>query len=156
LQDNFVGYPAEFVEPPVGFYQAEHYKVMRAKANPARFTLYKSDFLDGTARLSPTGASRFNIMAAKARTWPGPVVVEWSPDQPGLAEARRAAVQALLQESGLPIMPERVVIAPSPYPGLLGTNASDNYNALIIRYPMAPAAYTLPPNSTGGTFGGTP
>lgn len=157
LQNNFVGYPPEFIEPPPGFYLYESLGVMRSKANPHRFTLYRSDFLDGTSRLSPLGASRFNVMAARLRSWPGPVVVEWSPDQPGLAESRRAAVLALLQGSGAPVIPERVVIGPSPYPGLLGTDAANNYSNMINRFQSAPAAYSLPPSTTGGSFsGGTP
>jgi hypothetical protein len=154
--DNFIGYPELFVEPPVGFYNSEAFATMRAKANPHRFTLYKSDFLAGSNRLSPVGASRFNLMTSRLRSWPGAIAVEWSPDQPGLAEARRAAVLALLTEGGHPVIPERVVIAPSPFPGLYGTDAGNNYSALSIRYQQAPNAYSLPPNSTGATFGGAP
>src|SRR5262249_13182133 len=133
IHDNFIGYPEEFVEPPIGFYARNQVVVMRAKADPHRFTLYRSDFLDGTSKLSPTGASRFNIMAARLRGWPGPVLVEWSPETPGLAESRRQAVLALLQNSGAPVIPERVVIGPSPYPGLLGTDGANNYGVMITR-----------------------
>src|SRR5205807_4048542 len=108
----------------------------------------------GSDRLSPNGASRFNIMTARLGAWPGAIAVEWSPDQPGLAESRRAAVLALLRMGGHPVIPERVVIAPSPYPGMLGTDAANNYGAMSGRYGQAPAAYSLPPSSSGATFSG--
>jgi hypothetical protein len=154
LQNNFVGYPEEFVEPPLGFYNREIFGVMRAKADPHRFTLYKSDFLAESDRLSPNGAMRFNIIATRLRTCPLPVVIEWSPDQPGLAESRRAAVLALLQGGGLPVVPERVVIGPSVYPGRLGTEAANDYGVMTIRSQLAPQSYSVTPNSSGATFGG--
>jgi hypothetical protein len=156
LQDNWMGYPQEFVEPPPGFYVAETYGIMKAKADPHRFTFYRSDFLDGTSQLSPYGASRFNLMACRVRSWPGPILVEWSPDTPGLAEARRQAVLALLQNVGAPVIPERVVIGPSNYPGMLGTDAANNYNIMIVRDQAAPSNYSLTPvqSATFGAFGG--
>ena len=155
LQDNFIGYPEEFVEPAVGFYVRENYTVMKAKADPHRFTLYKSDFLAGTSKFSPTGASRFNVMAGRLRGWPGPVMIEWSPDEPGLAESRRQAVVALLQNSGAAVIPERVVIGPSPYPGMLGTDAGNNYGILIIRNQGAPTSYSVSPTASASfTSGG--
>jgi hypothetical protein len=152
LQNNFIGYPEEFVEPPLGFYNREIVSVMRAKADPHRFTMYRSDFLAGTSQLSPNGAMRFNLIASRLRSCALPMVIEWSPDQPGLAEARRAAVLAMLQGTGMPVVPERVVIGPSNYPGLLGTDAANNYNAMSTRYSQAPTSYSLPPSSSGGSF----
>ena len=35
--------------------------MMKAKADPHKFTLYHSDFLDGTDRFSPTGAAGFKM-----------------------------------------------------------------------------------------------
>lgn len=161
LQDNFVGYPQEFVEPPPGFRLNEAFGTMQGKANVHRFTLYRTDFLDGSADLSPSGAARFNLMATRVGGWLGPIVIEWSPDQPGLAEARRSAVVAALQGAGLPVIPERVVIGPSPYPGLLGTDAANNFNVMIIRDQSAPANYSLTPTAgagfgAGGSGGGAP
>lgn len=155
LQDNLIGYPQEFVEPPPGFYIYETFGVMKAKANTHRFTLYRSDFLAGTDRLSPAGAGRFNLMAARLRGWLGPVVIEWSPDQPGLAESRRAAVLALLGGIGCPVIPERVVVGPSPYPGSLGTDAANNYSIMITRDQQAPTTYSVSPTTGGGFSGGS-
>ena len=55
------------------------------------------------------------------------------------------------------MIPERVVIGPSPYPGMLGTDAANNYNVMIIRYQTAPASYSLTPTAGAGFgSGGTP
>ena len=88
-------------------------------------------------------------MASRLRGWLGPVLIEWSPDQPGLAEARRTAVLAILQGGGLPVIPERVVIGPSPYPGMLGTDAANNYNILITRDQGAPTGVLVDPDVRG-------
>src|SRR5947207_11994213 len=60
LDDKFIGYPDAFIEPPLGSYVRRQFAVQVAKADPHRFTLYHSDFLPGTDRFSPIGASRFN------------------------------------------------------------------------------------------------
>ena len=139
VHDHFIGYPDQFVEPPVGFYLNESFHVMKAKADPHRFFLYRSDFLAGTDRLSPTGATRFNQMAGRLPGWLGPLLIEWTPDQPGLDRARRSAVLAALQQAGVPVGEERVVVAPSPYPGTLGTDAANYYDVMISRDQAAPS-----------------
>ena len=155
-RDTFIGRPADFIEPPLGAYVRDNFSLMRAKADPHRFTLYRSDFLDGSERLSPTGAARFNLMAMRLPGWLGPVVVEWSPDEPGLAEARRTAVVAALQGAGLPVVPERVVVGPSVYPGGLGEDAVNYHNIMINRDRAAPAGYTVSPTSSSGfSLGGS-
>jgi hypothetical protein len=155
LHDTFLGRPDDFVEPPVGFYVNQQYALMRAKADPHKFMLYRSDFLAGTNRLSPIGASRFNLMANRLPGWLGPVVIEWIPDEPALAESRRAAVLAMLQSTGMPIVPERVVFGPSPYPGNLGADANAYYNNMLTRDAAAQQGAPLSPiSSSGFGFGG--
>ena len=117
LENDVVGYPDAFIEPPLGYYVNQQFAVQVAKADTHRFTLYNSDFLPGTDRFSPIGASRFNLMFARLPDWSGPIVVQWSPDEPALAQARRQAVVETLASAGLPVMAERVLIGPSPYPG---------------------------------------
>jgi hypothetical protein len=101
--------------------------------------------------LSPIGASRFNIMIKRAAAWPGPVTIEWTPDQPAVALARRQAVVAMLQHAGLPIIPERVVVGPSAYPGGLGIEPANFYNNMTIRSQMASPAFALPPAETAAS-----
>jgi hypothetical protein len=153
FHDTFIGRPELFYEPPPGFYINEQFALMHAKADPHRFTLYQSDFLPGTTRPSPTGATRFNLMAKRLPQWLGPVIVEWSPDQPGLAEARRAAVLETLQKGGVAMIPERVVIGPSPYPGTLGADAVNYYNNMITRDRDAAPGMNLTPMTNTVTFG---
>ncbi len=145
LQDNLIGYPEEFIVPPFGATVTEPFHLMKAKAAPHQFTLYHTDFLDGTDRFSPNGAARFNLMAARLPGWLGPLIIEWSPDRPGLAESRRAAVLATLERANLPVIPERLLIAPSPYPGAIGINAANNYGVMIQRNLAAPDSFALPP-----------
>jgi hypothetical protein len=156
LADTYIGRADMFYEPPLGYYVRNNLGVMKAKADPHRFTLYQTDFLPGTNRFSPNGAMRFNMMASRLPGWLGPLVIEWSPDEPGLAEARRAVVLATLAAAGQRVIPERVLIGPSPYPGTLGTDGANFYNVMITRDLAAPSALSLSPTSfsTFGILGG--
>jgi hypothetical protein len=145
VQDKMIGYPEAFVEPPLGYYINEQFTIQVAKADPHRFMLYRSDFLPGTSQFSPIGASRFNIMFTRLPSAVGPVAVEWTPEQPALAEARRQAVLATLAQAGQPLVANRVVIAPSPYPGAMGVEATNNYMNTTNRNMQAPLGFALPP-----------
>jgi len=148
LHDKVIGYPEEFAEPPLGFYLRETTSVMKAKAAPHAFTLYQSDFLDGSTILSPAGAQRLTLMARRLSCWLGPIVVEWTPERPELAEARRATIVATLGNAKLPVDDGRVVVGPSVYPGLPGADAVANYNNLILRDATAAQTFSLTPSST--------
>jgi hypothetical protein len=155
LQDNFIGYPGEFVEPPLGAYCRETFGVMKVKADPHKFTLYQSDFLAHSNALSPVGAGRFNLMVSRLKCWTGPILIEWSPDQPGLAESRRDAVFAMLRGGGIAVIPEQVVVGPSPFPGLYGRYAADSFNGLLSRDAAASSGYTPLTSATTATgYGG--
>ena len=153
LKDRFIGYPEEFVEPPLGASVYETMGVMKSKADAHDFILYRSDFIDGDATLSPQGAQKLSLMAARLPGWMGPLTVEWTPDRPGLAEARRDALVTTLQGAGLPIGSERVLVGPSPYPGLIGPDADSNYRIMLFRDVRAPSNYSVTPTSTN-EFGG--
>jgi hypothetical protein len=150
-QDKFVGYPDTFVEPPMGYYVNEQMAVQVAKANTHRFMLYRTDFLPGTSEFSPAGASRFNIMAARIPGWMGPVVIEWTPDNPTLAEERRATLLATMQKAGMPILADRVVIGPSPYPGAMGVEAVNHAGNTIMRNAAPAPMFPLPPTETAAS-----
>jgi hypothetical protein len=153
LADTYIGRPDMFYEPPPGYYVRNIFGTMKAKADPHRFMLYRTDFLPGTNRLSPPGAARFNLMASRLPGWLGAVVVEGTPDEPGLAEARRHTVLAALAARGQIIVPERVMIGPMLYPGTLGTDGANYYNIMITRDLAAPSSYTLSPNSVSSFAG---
>jgi hypothetical protein len=90
-------------------------------------------------------------MFTRFPSWMGPIAVEWTPDQPALAQERRKTVLATMQRAGQPIGGERVVVIPSPYPGGVGTEAANNYANTILRGASAPAAYPLPPTESAST-----
>ena len=54
----------------------------------------------------------------------------------------------MLQQSGQPIIPERVVVGPSPYPGGLGIEPANFYHNMTIRSQMASPAFSLPPSES--------
>jgi hypothetical protein len=145
LEDKFVGYPPTFREAPLGYFNSEQFAVQVSKADPHRFTLYRSDFLAGSNQFSPIGASRFNIMYARLAAWPGPINIEWTPDLPGLAEARRQTVLATLERAGRPFDANRVVIGPSPYPGAFGVESINNIGNMYYRSQFAGQTFVLPP-----------
>ena len=154
LHDHYIGRHDMFYEPPPGYFVRNTMGVMKAKADPHRFTLYRTDFLPGTCQLSPLGAMRFNLMASRLPGWLGPLMIEWSPDEPGMAEKRREAVLATLAASGQPVIPERVIIGPMMYPGTLGTDGANYYNVMITRDVGAASSYSLSPTSIGNFSSG--
>jgi hypothetical protein len=145
LQDDFIGYPPTFIEPPLGSYVNRQFAVQVSKADFHRFAVYHTDFLPGTDRFSPIGASRFNLMYGRLPAWAGPIFVEWTPDQPELAEARCRAIVATLASAGVQWPADRVVIGPSPYPGAMGVEAINNYTNTIGRSQAAAVSFPLPP-----------
>jgi hypothetical protein len=154
LHDKLIGYPENFVEPPLGTYVREQLSLEVAKADPHRFTLYRSDFLPGTDRFSPGGAARFNRMYSRIPSSPDPVIVEWTPDEPGLAAARRQAVLATFQRAGRPMAAERVVIGPSPYPGAMAVEAGNNFSTILMRSQQAGATYPPTPQPVASGYQG--
>ncbi len=148
LQDDFIGYPDTFVEPPLGAYINRQFAVQVSKADAHRFTVYHSDFLPNTDKFSPIGASRFNVMYGRLAGWSGPIFVEWTPDQPELAESRRRAVLMTLASAGVAMPAERVLIGPSPYPGLTGIEAINNYGNTIGRGQAAAQTFPLSPTES--------
>jgi hypothetical protein len=151
LQDNLIGYPEEFVEPPLGAIRNEMTAQMVARADIHRYTLYRSDFLANSPLLTQDGARRLNEMAHRLPGWLGPLMIEVTPDRPGLAEARRDAVAEMLAKAGQPIGPERLVVGGSPYIGQPGTYAVNSHATLIQREVRAPMQYTVSPAETQTT-----
>ncbi len=148
LQDDFIGYPETFVEPPLGAYVNRQLAIEVSKADAHRYTVYHTDFLPGTDKFSPIGASRFNLMYGRLPAWSGPIFVEWTPDQPELAESRRRAIVTTLASAGMEWPADRVLIGPSPYPGAMGVEAINVYNNTIGRSQAASLSFPLPPAFT--------
>lgn len=158
LHEQVIGDPALFHEPPLGYSLRETNAMMIARADQHRFTLYQTDFDADSTQLTPAGAARLDRMARRLGGWLGPILVEATPAHPGLDLQRRDAVLAAMQRSGLPVGPERLVVARSPYTGLNGDDAGISYPILIERDARAVSRYPLPPFPVNNptSYGGVP
>lgn len=141
----FAGWPQYFPEPPLGAYLASIDAVNINKADAHRFTVYRSDFVGDTTDLSPAGAQRLSLIAARLNLWQGPILVEWTPDKQGLAEARRSAVDGLFRKAGIPIASQRIILSPAPYPGGFGFDGVNNYDNVIVRSQDAARTFSRTP-----------
>ena len=146
LQDDFIGYPETFVEPPLGYYVNRQFAMQVSKADTHRFTRLS---LRLPAGHRPVLADRRVAVQpdvfGRLAGWSGPIFVEWTPDQPELAESRRRAILATLAAAGQPMPADRVLIGPSPYPGAMGVEAVNNYGNTIGRSQAAARTFPLPP-----------
>jgi hypothetical protein len=140
-----IGDPARFHEPPLGSSINEITALQACRADQHAFTLYRTDFVSGTERLTPTGADRFARMVRRLDGWLGPILIEAVPEQPGLAEQRKASIVSLAQACGTPVWPERLVVGRSAYHGLPGDAAGLNYPIAIQRAARADGSYPLTP-----------
>ena len=148
VQDKMIGYPENFVEPPLGHYVNEQLPCRSPR--PIRTGLRSTAAISCPERTCSrrVGASRYNIMATRMPGWLGPITIEWTPEQPELAQSRRQAIVDILIKSGQPILAERVVIAPSPYPGAMGIEAVNNFTTTVTRSQLAASSLALPPTES--------
>ena len=123
LQGRIFGYPEEFEPRPLGSALYEANKIMTANAAEAGLILHRFDFLEGSAELSPRGGDQLAKVAAQLAVCPFPLIVERTPDDPALAEARRFAVLARLARGPSPVPSERVVVGVPRAHGLSGPDA---------------------------------
>lgn len=138
----------------MGAYVYESRTLQRSRADAHHFYLYRTDFIDGEDKLSPYGAQKLSLMTTRLACWPGPVVIEWVPEEPALGYARRNLVAGLLASARQPITADRIVVGPSPYPGLPGFDAQPIYNNLILRDTRASNGFQTPPSISTGNGGG--
>lgn len=141
-------------ETPLGYSVALHYQTHITNGVASRMMLYDYDFVRGGTALNHRGKDRLRQIAGWAANNPFPVVVEWLPQSPTLAESRRAAVLTELTALLGRIPPERVVVAgPTTLP-LQGFEAEKIYLNLLK---LTETYGTQPPTGalgTGQTIGG--
>jgi hypothetical protein len=123
MQAKCVGYLEEFQAPPLGHSVYLHGRAQVESGEAARMVLYHYDFEEGGARLTLRGRDQLAKIEKMLATNFFPIVIERTPDAPALAEARREIVLQVLAHGQFPVPPERVVIGPSPTPGLRGVEA---------------------------------
>ena len=147
LQAKFFGYPEEYAPRPLGAALYDHGRAMVAQGAAARLVLFRYDFVDGTSQLNDRGRDQLVKAAAQLAVSPYPLIIERTPDDPALADARRYAVLAALAGGPTPVPSGRVLVGlPSPN-GLSGADAQIiGANALNRTQQYGPP---IPINSNG-------
>jgi hypothetical protein len=126
-----LGYESEFEPAPFGASVYTVYRHHVANGDAARMVLYHYDFVNNTATLNTHGQDQVAKIAAMLAQNVFPVIVERTPSNPQLAEARRLAVLKQLGRGGIPIAAERVVIGAPIANGLRGAEAEIIYQNLL-------------------------
>ncbi|MFL5245755.1 MAG: hypothetical protein ACJ8FY_27090 [Gemmataceae bacterium] len=147
LQDCFLGYPGEFQATQLGQFLYETNKTQVANGEAALMTLYHYDFQEGREGLTSRGKDQVAKIRAMLPQNFFPIVIERSPDAPGLAESRRRIILNELAKGPFPVPPERVVIGAPLADGLSGVEAEIIYRNLLSQTINAGV-------SSGGTTGG--
>jgi hypothetical protein len=130
--DNCAGVPKGAQPAPVGTYVNKYIQVQESKAETDDFVFYKHMWYRGGTDLGPLGRYQLNMMTARLKNVPFPVVIETSLNEK-LDEQRRDVIVALLKMRGYDD-PSRVVVAFPIAEGLFGDEAPRIYNGLIGLY----------------------
>jgi hypothetical protein len=149
LQEKFLGFPEEFVRPPLG---SALYATMQTQVNngtATRMTLYDYDFVPGSGQLSLKGRDQLAKIAAQLPGTFYPVVIERIPADPALEQARRLAVIAELGRGPFAVPAERVIVGMPQAVGLRGVEADLIGQGLLMR-----TAAGGPPLGSGAFAGG--
>ncbi len=131
LHACFLGFPEEFEAPPLG---ASVYAFGRAQvgnAEAAQMVLYRADFVEGSAVLTPRGREQLAKIALHLSRNFYPLIIEPTLCAPELDQARVLEVMNALGRCGFAVPPQRVVIGPPPAVGLSGVEAGIIYNNLL-------------------------
>jgi hypothetical protein len=131
LQACLFGYPEEFQAPPLGETIGRHFRTEVANGEAARMVLHHYDFDCDGKELNQRGKDHLaKIICMVPRNF-FPIIVERTPLNPGLAEARRVAVLNELSRAAFPVPPERVLIGPPLSNSLSGVEALLVYQNLL-------------------------
>ncbi|WZP00661.1 hypothetical protein EP7_002310 [Isosphaeraceae bacterium EP7] len=122
-QGKLGGYPENYEPRPLGSALHDHGRAMVANGAAARLTLFRYDFVDDTVELNARGRDQVFKLAAQLAASPFPLIIERTPENPGLAEARRASVLAALASSPYPAPIERVLVGQPMSRGISGIDA---------------------------------
>ena len=160
-QANFWGYPEEFIPVPLGGAIYDHFRTQVANGEAARMVLYHFDFLCGSSALNLRGNDQLGKIALLLKNNTCPIIIERTPDQPALAEARRLAVLQVLGGHGIAINPRRVVVGLPLANGLSGVEANRVvYPSFLQNMAFQGQPFPIQSQSIGGnsagSAGGTP
>jgi hypothetical protein len=123
LQELALGFPEEFNEWPLGSALYAHGRTQVANGNAARAVFYHYDFQQGSPTLNVRGRDKLAKIAQLLPATFYPIVIERTPDTPGLDEQRRSLLLAELSTGRFCIPAERIVIGPPISAGLTGVEA---------------------------------
>jgi hypothetical protein len=163
LQGKLWGYPEAYEPRPLGSSLYDHGLAMAANGAAARMVLHQYDFLPGSSELNPRGLDQLFKLSAQMAASPFPLIVERTPDNPGLAESRRYAVLAHLARGPMPVTSDRVFVGVPSAVGLSGNDAfiiSNNSLGRTQSYgppiPINSNGVNSPSGVTSGSGGGSP
>lgn len=131
LQEHFLGYPEEFQETPLGASLVQTMRTQVGNAQAVGLTFYDYDFVGGTSQLNLRGRDKLAMIAAKLPATFCPVVIERTPAEPGLDQARRLIVLNELSRGSFPVAAERVIVGKPLAGGLNGIEAEIIYGAQL-------------------------
>ncbi len=118
---------------PLGSVIRAHYEAMETNGEAGDFIIYRREFVDNTAELTPDGKDHILEIAARMRSAPFPVIVERSENNsdPELDQLRRNLVAQILTDLGNPDAQQRTIVAPPYGRPLAGTEAVADYYQFI-------------------------
>jgi hypothetical protein len=126
-----LGIPSEFEPTPFGQSVNAHIRNQVVNGEAARMVLYHYDFVDGAPLLNLHGLDQLARIAGLLGHNGFPIIIERTPCNPALAEARKLAVLAELGRGQCALPPERIIIGPPISNGLRGVEAEVIYQNLI-------------------------
>jgi hypothetical protein len=144
-------HPRDFPAAPFGHSVGAHFQAQVNNGISSRMALHDYDFVAGGDQLTHRGKERVRQIAVWTAANPSAVVVEWLPQTPKLADARRAVVLAELSTLLGPVPAERVVVGPPVTPALQGAEAELIYGNLIR---LTDSYGTFPSTGVRGAAGG--
>lgn len=155
MQECWLGYPEEFCEQPLGVALYGQMDTQIANGAAAKLVLYKFDFVDGSPSLNSKGVERLAKHVEIMIRCPFPLVIEQTPEAPGLAESRSLAVQRSIAQMQAPITPDRVIVG-QPIPVGLSGRQAIVLEANLLRDTKAGGTTNLAPGSfrAGGSIQG--
>jgi hypothetical protein len=159
------GYESEFEPIPLGALVDATYRNHVANGEAARMVLYHYDFVGSTAALNTHGQDHLAKIAGMLAHNGFPVIIERTPTNPALAEARRLTILNFLGGEGIALPPERVMVGAAIANGLRGGEAEIIYlnllsqtreRGLVTGAGSGFAGAATTPPTTGGGPGGAP
>ena len=133
LQEAFLGFPEEFERPPLGARVKQANLPQIRNADVVGMVLRQYDFAPGSTTLNFRGRDRLAKIAASLPRSFDPVIVERTPEAPGLDLRRRDAVLAALAGGPFPIPPQRVLVGPDPGLGQSGLESAIIQGGMLQR-----------------------